>query len=334
MKRFLLFAAFAGLGFSACHKTDMIQEKECIEFEVYSGIAPITRATPMNDDLIKTTSIGLYAYEHSEDFNENTTYNRPINGTYRLFFTGGWVSSGNLYWHETLKTSIFAYAPYVDITHPDPEQPLSVRDITEGYPIIGLTSPEDITKQVDFVVSNKTKTQNMTKPDVNKPVTLEFTHTLAKIGFQVMTINTANEVIVSSIVFGGDTADEKFYSSAAYYFDSGWSEHSEPNQKYTIRPGHGIIVESIPPFLADYTQLNEPDQYLMVIPRVFTKDIPIKISYTENMEEHVVSGTIPAMTFEANHQYTIRFKLDCIGNKILFNVVVSPWDDGGNIDVA
>ncbi len=342
MKKILLLAALAVAGLASCQKTETVKfdERTPIEFDVYMGMAPITRATVMDNNFIKTTSIGLYAAEHTNDFADDATWSATPFENVKLYNDGaGWIYDGIQDWKESTKTSFFAYAPYTDLT-PAPTANITAVTTGTGYPVIDFTVAANATDQVDMVVSNKTESQNKTKPadHSNAPVNLVFTHTLAKIGFEAKTVNAIGNITIKEIEIGGTEEAAKFYTKAKYDMANTWKEHDSALTTYTLNQNTGLISTAVPRS-NDFTKLNTEEGYLMIIPKDFATSataIPVKVTFTEldETEEHVISGNIAATNFLENHQYTIQFTLDCILNHIMFNVLVNPWEDGGTIPVG
>ena len=202
MKRFffpvLAFAAIA-VGCTKSGVVDLPQSLQTpIEFEPYSGKAPITKAEIADLTTIQAEGSGIHVTGYVEGADNAIPASASVymdkDVTYSATNTK-WGYEGASYWPETGTLSFVAYGLNAG-NHFQPTTTGSKTNFT-------FTVPEDVTEQVDLLVSPRIKGQSIAKPTVS----VRLYHLLSRVSFAVQTNNLATEdavkVLIKNVTLNG-----------------------------------------------------------------------------------------------------------------------------------
>lgn len=362
-KLFLGLLAAAAVTFTACQKDEVINEvpqDQAIEFGTYVGRDAMTKGSIVELDEVKTGGFGVYAYYTEEsDFSTPGALPNFMNNT-KVTYDTDWEYSPLKYWpnENGHKISFFAYAPY------DANKTLSA---TNYSPIITYEVDNDITKHTDILYANAVK--NQTKQIINGKVKFEFFHALSRIGFNVEAvvdevnadndlsedsgsdntndIDANTEIVVKSVTLSGNFIPEgtlDLANSTGVNNTSNtpsWDSETATPKTFTLDKDNFKSPTTSPStegqkVTKEKAQLNDDNDYLMIIPQNFNSDqVNISIVYevkttdnTNNANSSVIENTISKsfnFNFEAGKAYMFNLHIGMTSVKV--DADVEEWDE-------
>ncbi len=199
MKKILLFAAVAAVGFSSCSQDEVIDNvnnANAIGFSMYVGQSPIVRGD--TDDVPLNGNFGVYAiwkgnaavdWDSSTDGDENLYDNLSVTSTDG---TCSIAESDTKYWSQTNDYySFLAYAPY--------SASVSYTNVASASPYISVADNNG----TDYLIAN-TAGQRETNFSTNK-VDFAFKHAMSKLYVSLNTTMLGGATVTpKSIVIGED----------------------------------------------------------------------------------------------------------------------------------
>ncbi len=196
------------LALAACSENEITEQNpavnKAIGFDMYTGVQ--TRGTEIDLPAVKTSGIGVMAYQTSGDFqttggksefmkNQQVTWNSGTNK---------WEYSPVKYWPAGTdeKVSFFAYAPYASTDGAHGITPTS--PAASDNPRIGFELQTNQKDMVDLVVSDPAAASNVTTDMTTGTVTFKFTHPLTRVAMEAKTgtdisANTDTKVFVTGV---------------------------------------------------------------------------------------------------------------------------------------
>lgn len=363
-KLFLGLLAAAAVSFTACQKDEVISEvpqDQAIEFGTYVGRDAMTKGSIVELDEVETNGFGVYAYYTEESaFSTPSALPNFMNNTQVTFNNTNWVYSPLKYWpnENNHKISFFAYAPY------DANKTLSG---TNYSPTITYKVDNDITKHTDILYANAVEDQ--TKQTINDKVKFEFFHALSRIGFNVEAVvdevnadndlsddsGSANtndidantEIVVKSVTLSGNFIPEgelDLATSTGVNNTSNtpsWTSETAVSKTFTLDKDNFKSPTTNPStegqkVTKDKAQLNDDNDYLMIIPQNFNSDqVNISIVYevkttdnNNNANSSVIENTISKsfnFNFEAGKAYMFNLHIGMTSVKV--DAEVEAWDE-------
>lgn len=363
-KLFLGLLAAAAVSFTACQKDEVINEipqDQAIEFGTYVGRDAMTKGSIVELNEVKTGGFGVYAYYTEEsDFSTPSALPNFMNNT-KVTYDTDWKYSPLKYWpnENGHKISFFAYAPY------DANKTLSE---TNYSPIITYEVDNDITKHTDILYANAVK--NQTKQIINGKVKFEFFHALSRIGFNVEAvvdevnadndlsdddndptntndIDANTEIVVKSVTLSGnftpkgtlDLANSTGVNNTSN--TPSWTSETATSKTFTLDKDNFKTLITSPStegqkVTKEKAQLNDDNDYLMIIPQNFNSDqVNISIVYevkttdnSNNANSSVIENTISKsfnFNFEAGKAYMFNLHIGMTSVKV--DADVEEWDE-------
>lgn len=196
------------LALAACSENEITEQNpavnKAIGFDTYTGVQ--TRGTEVDLDAVKTSGIGVMAYQTSGAYsttggksefmkNQGVTWNAS---------TSKWEYDPVKYWPAGTdeKVSFFAYAPYAST---DGAHGITPESPTPGNnPHIAFALQANQKDMVDLVVSNPEDATNGTLSMTSGTVNFKFMHTLTRVAMEAKTdtdisANTDTKVFVTGV---------------------------------------------------------------------------------------------------------------------------------------
>ena len=346
-KFFMGIAAMAALTLVSCSSDDLnsvsdnSSKNEAISFDGYLGRSAVavngSRGSVLNKDALQKLGEGFGVFGNYSSEGTTAAYGKNWFDNQKVTFTSGaWIYEPLKYWLPQGHIDFLAYAPY------DAKNTA----ITDFKSKIDFTVDKEIAKQKDLLWANA---EQQTKTD--KPVTFNFKHALAKIGYTVKTnvVGTGTTITLNKITLAGSADGKKnaFYTVGTIDLSKTSSEglwtqsSSDTKQNFDwfsgTQPTTTITSASTP---------NPGTDYLFVIPQDFSKTEPnadelyVIVEYTINYN----TGELKTMTnkvyqkleknFLQGKAYTINLNIGL--TPIEFNAEVNDWDpkDGESIDAS
>ena len=337
-------AAMAALTLVSCSSDDLdsfsdnSSKNEAISFDGYLGRSAVavngTRGSEVKiGDLQKSDKgFGVFGnYSSTEGTGIAPTYGNNWFDNQHVTYDTKWTYTPLKYWLPKGHIDFLAYAPYNAGTVKDPYS-------------IDFTVSSAIDKQIDLLwahADNQTKAKN--------PVTFNFNHALAKIGYTVKTnVEGTATITLKKITLAGSTATDP----AKAFYTEGTIDLSKPNgtdlwttstfperQNFEWYKGTTYEVTTSPTHPNDNREENK--DYLFVIPQNFESghdnlyvivDYTIKYNLgkpgTINTMDYTVSSKIEK-NFEQGKAYMINLNIGL--TPIQFSAIVNAWPIGDKI---
>ena len=336
-KIFMGIAAVAALTLVSCSSEDLnslsdnSSKNEAISFDGYLGRSAVAVNGSRGSELTKTALQGLTEgfgvfgnYKNAEGLEFGSNWFDNVKVTYSSTATK-WTYSPVQYWLPQGHIDFLAYAPY------DSKYDTKV---TKDNQKLDFTVDPDIKKHKDLLWANS---ENQKK--TNNPVTFNFNHALAKIGYTVKTnvVGTAATITLDKITLAGShdgTSKTAFYTSGTIDLSkaNGASDlwiNQNGKQNFTWFTGSQPLTSTSVP--------NSKTDYLFVIPQNFstgTDELYVIVDYTINYNTGVQStmkNTVYqklGQEFKQGKAYTINLTIGL--TPIDFNAEVTPWTDADN----
>lgn len=338
-------AAIAALTLVSCLSDDLnslsdnSSKNEAISFDGYLGRSAVavngSRGSVLTKDALQklTEGFGVFGNYSSTDgttpaYGNNWFDNQPVK-----YSKTKWEYAPLKYWLPKGHIDFLAYAPF------------NAGTVNKTY-CLDFTVSSAIDKQIDLLWAHA---DNQTKD--NNPVTFNFNHALAKIGYTVKTnvVGEGTTITLNKITLAGSTAADP---TKAFY-TKGTIDLSKPNgtdlwttstfperQNFEWYKGtYNVTASASHP--DDNREKNK--DYLFVIPQNFEPgkdDLYVIVDYTINYNTGVpatmkctVNSKI-GKNFEQGKAYTINLNIGL--TPIEFNAEVNDWDpkDDESIDAS
>jgi hypothetical protein len=336
-KFFMGIAAMAVLTLVSCSSDDLnslsdnSSKNEAISFDGYLGRSAVavngSRASVLDNTALQPKGFGVFGnYSPTEGTGIAPTYGNNWFDNQQVTYDTKWTYTPLKYWLPKGHIDFLAYAPYNAGTVKDPYS-------------IDFKVSSTIADQIDLLWAHA---DNQTK--ANKPVTFNFNHALAKIGYTVKTNveGTGTTITLKKITLAGSTTDPK---KEAFYTE-GTIDLSKPNgtdlwttstfpgrQNFEWYNGTYNGVTTSPTHPND--NRAEDKDYLFVIPQNFEPgkdDLYVIVEYTINYKlgkpgtietmDYTVSSKIEK-NFEQGKAYKINLNIGL--TPIEFNATVNAW---------
>ncbi len=316
----VLFLLGVGSLFASCTKTNIVVEEELdpTMLSFRPSVMPIdgstqTKGTPY-DAISKVPNMGVFAYYTGTDnwTGSNISATEMNNQKVEQKQTGKWTYSPIRYWAKGKKTTVFGYAPYVDVNNRSGNG-LKIERAYTSTPYIKYTVPTDCKKQPDLLVGTTAYNQN------SGSVNFKFVHALSSVAFR---IKGADEIITKISVKGISTSGKLSLA----YTDGGAIEWSElgavSNAEYKAGIPEGLVATE------DEVNATAADGYLMMIPQTLGADAKLVVTIDGEDREVELTGS-----WEANKRYTyvLSVNSDVIIDNVLWAVgnLVEDRENGG-----
>ena len=351
-KFFMGIAAMAALTLVSCSSEDLnsfsdnSSKNEAISFDGYLGRSAVSvngsRGSVLDKPALQglTEGFGVFGnYKNAAGLEFGSNWFDNVQVKYSSKDTK-WAYSPVRYWLPQGHIDFLAYAPY------DSKYDTKV---TKDNQKLEFTVDPDIKKQKDLLwanAANKTKTDN--------PVTFNFNHALAKIGYTVKTnvVGTGTTITLNKITLAGSTATDP----AKAFYTKGTIDLSKANGADLWTKSTPVEKQNFEWFSGSYNVTTSPSHpndkrekdkdYLFVIPQNFepgNDDLYVIVDYTINYNIGK-PGTIKTMNctvfskieknFLQGKAYTINLNIGL--TPIEFNAEVNDWEpkDGESIDAS
>lgn len=333
-KFFMGIAAMAALTLVSCSSDDLnsvsdnSSKNEAISFDGYLGRSAVsvngTRGSVLNKDALQKLGEGFGVFGNYSSVGTTAAYGKNWFDNQKVTFTSGaWIYEPLKYWLPQGHIDFLAYAPY------DAKNTA----ITDFKSKIDFTVDKEIAKQKDLLWANA---EQQTKTD--KPVTFNFKHALAKIGYTVKTnvVGTGTTITLNKITLAGSADGKKnaFYTVGTIDLSKTSSEglwtQSSSDTKQNFDWFNG------PQSLTSTSASNPETNYLFVIPQNFESghdDLYVIVDYTINYNTGVQSTMKSTVTskieknFLQGKAYMINLTVGL--TPIQFNAEVAEW---GTVD--
>lgn len=202
MKRFffsVIALAAVAVGCTKSGVVDLPQSLQTpIEFEPYSGKAPITKAEIADLNTIEAEGSGIHVTGYVEGADNAIPASASVYMDKDVTYSATnskWGYAGAAYWPETGTLSFVAYGLNAG-NHFQPTTTGSKTNFT-------FTVPANVTDQVDLLVSPRIKNQSIAQPTVS----VKLYHLLSRVSFAVQTNNLATEdavkVLIKNVTLNG-----------------------------------------------------------------------------------------------------------------------------------
>ncbi len=272
MKKILLFATVAAVGFSSCSQDEIIENvnnANAIGFSSYVGQSPITRADNEN---LSDGDFGVYAIYGGTtvvDWNASTIANLYSN--LKVTSTSGSCSidsKDTKYWSQADHYySFLAYSPY--------SSSVNYTNGGNASPYISVTDNNG----TDYLIAN-TAGQRETNFSDNK-VSFVFKHAMSKLSVTLTTSMTGASVTPSSIVIGENT--DGFYTSGNLNLLLG----SGDNPEWASVSGNEGNAKTLT--YNTFDNNNKSSDSFLVIPSA-TYELPVTVTYSVTQNGVVYSN--------------------------------------------
>lgn len=341
---FMGIAAIAALTLVSCSSDDLnslsdnSSKNEAISFDGYLGRSAVavngSRASEVKIGDLQNSTEGFGVFGNYSSTEETTPAygNNWFDNQQVKYSNTKWEYTPLKYWLPKGHIDFLAYAPF------------NAGTVNNTY-CLDFTVSSAIDKQIDLLwahADNQTKT--------NKPVTFNFKHALAKIGYTVKTnvVGTGTTITLNKITLAGSTAADP----AKAFYTEGTIDLSKPNgtdlwttstfpdrQNFEWYKGTTYNVTTSP---SHPNNNREKDKdYLFVIPQNFESghdNLYVIVEYTINYNLGK-SGTTNTMdytvfskiekNFLQGKAYTINLNIGL--TPIEFEAKVDSWSPGENI---
>lgn len=338
-KKFVMsIAAMAALTLVSCSSDDLdsfsdnSSKNEAISFDGYLGRSAVavngTRGSEVKiDDLQKSDKgFGVFGnYSSTEGTGTAPTYGNNWFDNQQVKYDTKWTYSPLKYWLPKGHIDFLAYAPF------------NAGTVNNTY-CLDFTVSSAIDKQIDLLWAHA---DNQTKTD--KPVTFNFNHALAKIGYTVKTnVEGTATITLKKITLAGSTAADPakaFYTkgtinlSKANGADLWTTPTSAEKQNFEWYKGTYNVTTSA----SHPDEANKDKDYLFVIPQNFESghdDLYVIVEYTINYNIGK-PGTINTMDYTVSRKIEKNFlqgkaymiNLTVGLTPIEFDAKVEKWDE-------
>ncbi len=336
-KFFMGIAAVAALTLVSCSSDDLnslsdnSSKNEAISFDGYLGRSAVavngTRGSVLEKKQLQESEEGFGVfgnYKNAEGLEFGSNWFDNVQVKYSSKDTK-WTYSPVQYWLPQGHIDFLAYAPYDSKYN---------KKVTNDNQKLEFTVDPDIKKQKDLLWANS-KNQKKT----NNPVTFNFNHALAKIGYTVKTnVVGTTTITLNKITLAGSTTDP----AAGAFYTKGTIDLSKTNgasdlwtnqqgeQKFTWFDGSQSLTSTS-------TFNNSETDYLFVIPQNFSTEtdklyviVDYTITYNTGAEATMtnqVSKSLP-YNFKQGKAYMINLTVGL--TPIQFEAEVTPWTDANN----
>jgi len=271
-----------------------------------------TRGQPISGWL--TEPFGIYGYVYADEWSGSETPDYMANEKV--------VSKGLSQWSTTRMFAspapdnslrIYAYYPFSD----DNEEVVALPDDVEGLPVLTVTVPTDVSKQVDFMTasSGEISTDEFVDTymkDETAALPLTFAHRLTQIRFVTGYMQVCT---VKSIKLCGVKNSGTFILG-----DSEWTDIAETTADYKVE--NEVVVTGTPG-----QELNEGAKRLMLLPQD-PEGLTIVLTYNDG-EDHEIASTLPASMW--NPGKVITYALTLRRDLFIQCVSLKDWEDGGTM---
>ena len=347
-KIFMGIAAMAALTLVSCSSDDLnsfsdnSSKNEAISFDGYLGRSAVavngSRGSELNKDALqKLTDRGFGVFGNYSSEGTTTAYgNNWFDNQQVKYSNTQWTYEPLKYWLPEGHIDFLAYAPF------------NAGTVNNTY-CLDFTVSSAIDKQIDLLWAHA---DNQTKTD--KPVTFNFKHALAKIGYTVKTnvVGTGTTITLTKITLAGSTATDP----AKAFYTKGTIDLSKANGADLWTKSTPVEKQNFEWFSGSYNVTTSPSHpndkrekdkdYLFVIPQNFepgNDDLYVIVDYTINYNIGK-PGTIKTMNctvfskieknFLQGKAYTINLNIGL--TPIEFNAEVNDWEpkDGESIDAS
>ncbi len=312
----VLFLLGVGSLFASCTKTNIVVEEELdpTMLSFRPSVMPIdgstqTKGTPY-DAISKVPNMGVFAYYTGTDnwTGSNISATEMNNQKVEQKQTGKWTYSPIRYWAKGKKTTVFGYAPYVDVNNRSGNG-LKIERAYTSTPYIKYTVPTDCKKQPDLLVGTTAYNQNSGSID------FRFVHALSSVAFK---ISGGNESITKISIKGISTSGKL---SLGYTNGEAiaWSElGAVNNSEYSAGIPEGLVATE------DEVNATAADGYLMMIPQTLGENAKLVVTIDGEDREVALSGS-----WEANKKYTYVLSVKSVDSELIIDNLV--WATGNLI---
>ncbi len=344
MKKFFALAAVVALALTSCVTTTEIPDPAGeISFEAYN-FKPQSRAEvygPISGATYPVAEhFGVYAL-----FNENghDTYMNDVEIHLDTTDSNWRNPSTKYYWPKGGTLRFWCYSPYRYTTDNGTHTAPSAVDYEKGLTFNGFTTNNNLTTQIDLMVTNALGD--------SRPAAVEavFQHTLAQVGFTAR-LNTAATNLAGEATFTIDKVVMKnvkptgnYSSTDGTYANGAWSNISGTGIEFNfVTEGNPqtVTADSKPILPANATNA-------LVIPQDGTKSGDADTDYVEVLIDYTItykSGAVDKVTnvsyiipaaWEKGKKYTYAIIFG-LGNEIIFHPSVTDWTptEGGSITIG
>ena len=343
-KFFMGIAAMAALTLVSCSSDDLnsvsdnSSKNEAISFDGYLGRSAVavngSRASEVKiDDLQKSTEgFGVFGnYSSTEGTGTTPTYGNNWFDNQQVKYETKWKYTPLKYWLPKGHIDFLAYAPF------------NAGKVNNTY-CLDFTVSSAIDKQIDLLWAHA---DNQTKTD--KPVTFNFKHALAKIGYTVKTnVEGTATITLKKITLAGSTAADPakaFYTKGTINLSKAngtdlWTT-STPAEKQNFEWYKGTYNVTTSASHPNNNREKDKD-YLFVIPQNFESghdNLYVIVEYTINYNLGK-SGTTNTMdytvfskiekNFSQGKAYMINLNIGL--TPIEFDAKVDSWPTDESID--
>ena len=340
-KLFLGLLAAAAVSFTACQKDEVINEvpqDQAIGFGTYVGRDAQTKASVINETVLRTHGFGVYAYYTNDgDYDDE---NSELNFMWdeQVTYDDGWDYTNKKYWpSETGKKFTFiAYAPATG--NNNISNKLNNNSTHTGDPTFTFTVNSTVANQTDLLYA---AIKNYGTKTVNDVQNFTFHHALSRIGFSAKPSNGNDKISITSISIKG-----KFTSSGTFNIATGNFLTANNTAEVTYTPT--VSDTEISGNAA--TSITTDGNYIMIIPtEKFKEDNPLNpinndniivtVNYSIQVKDanmnggysaaipKTETGTIDHIVFEKGKAYTIVLTISP-SDPIQFGVTkVDAWDN-------
>lgn len=343
-KFFMGIAAMAALTLASCSSEDLnsvsdnSSKNEAISFDGYLGRSAVavngSRGSELTKDALQKSTEGFGVFGNYSSEGTTAGYgNNWFDNQQVKYSKTKWEYTPLKYWLPKGHIDFLAYAPF------------NAGTVNKTY-CLDFTVSSAIDKQIDLLwahADNQTKT--------NKPVTFNFKHALAKIGYTVKTnvVGTGTTITLNKITLAGSTAADP----AKAFYTEGTIDLSKPNgtdlwttstsaekRNYEWYNGKTYNVTTSASHPNDNREKDK--DYLFVIPQNFEQghdDLYVIVEYTINYNigkpstiktmDYTVSSKIKK-NFEQGKAYMINLNIGL--TPIEFDATVESWPADESID--
>ena len=317
----MIFAlAVLGTGMLAACSTETVSQetsdgKHYLSFSVTTKGA--TRGQPISGWL--TEPFGIYGYVYADDWSgsESPDYmanekvvSKRVNKSLQWSTTRMFASPAP---DNTLR--IYAYYPFSG----DNDEVVRLPEDVEGQPVLTVTVPADVTKQMDFMtatsedISTDVFVETYLK-DETAALPLTFSHRLTQIRFVTGHMQACT---VKSIKLCG------VKNSGTYILGNyAWTGIAATTADYEVK--NEVVVTGTPG-----QELNDNERRLMLLPQE-SEGLAIVLTYNDGSEDHEIASTLPAGA-EWSAGKVITYALTLRRDLAVQCVSIKDWEDGGTM---
>lgn len=225
MKRFFFTVIALAAVAVGCTKSGLLESPQTYEapisFEPYTGKAPVTKATVVETNDIKTAGFRVIGFKEASD---NTIASWYLDKEVRFGNHDSnnetaekWYYDGAMFWPESDELSFVAYGLNASATITDegetPYETIAYNPANKNT-VLTYTVPSKVANQKDLVISpmkqNCTSKQpNGVEESTPGAVSIQLYHVLSRIGFQLKTAGTTGiNVVIKNVSLKGVTEDK------------------------------------------------------------------------------------------------------------------------------